>query len=500
MRRLFNTTPNSMGTIYLFMFVLSAVFFTADFNFAAPDVSEAKQAVYVIDVSGEVDPGMAAFVERAYQDVSVDPDAIVVAKIDTFGGRVDSALEIVDTFLKISEKKSIAFVEKKAISAGALISLSCGKLVMVPATTIGDCAPITYSQEGAEMLGEKFQSPIRAKFRALAKRNGYPVKLAEAMVSLDKEVIEVEIDGKKMIMDASDLKDLTDEEREKITSRKTLVEEGELLTMDAEEAVELGFSTMTAGSIDEMLQQMGIKNYEVIAIEQSWSETMVRFIGSIAPILMMIGMAALYMEMKAPGFGVPGIIGILCLAIVFLNQYMVGLADYTELLILGFGIVLMGIEVFVLPGFGIAGFAGIVFLAVGLILSLQGFVIPDPDIPWEADLLFHNIAVVLASYIFAFMFTLFFMRYILPRFSIGTKGPYLMADLKDAHADSTETAKIKTGDRGVAKTYLRPSGKADINNDLFDVVTESEFIEKGTSIVVSSKKGNRIIVSRIIEP
>jgi len=487
------------GMILRIMFIFAVVFGSADISVAASESPAAKQVVYVISASGEVDPGMAAFIDRAVQDISSDPDAIVVANIDTFGGRVDSALEIVDTFLKIPEKQSIAFVEKKAISAGALIALSCGDLVMKPATTIGDCAPISYSQEGPEMLGEKFQSPIRAKFRALAERNGYPVKLAEAMVSLDKEIYEVVIDGKKVLMDASDYADLTDGEKKKITSKKTIVEKGELLTMHAEEAVDLGFSSMTANSIDDMLGQMGVENYEVIRIEQSWSESMVRLIGRIAPILMMIGLAALYMEMKAPGFGVPGIIGIVCLAIVFLNQYMVGLADYTELLIIVFGLVLMGIEVFVLPGFGIAGIAGVVCLAAGLILSLQGFVLPDPSVPWEADLLMHNIAVVLAAYIFAFMFTLFFMRYILPRFSIGTKGPYLMTNLKDAHADSIETAKIKTGDRGVARTYLRPSGKADINDDLFDVVSESEFIEKGTSIVVSSIKGNRIIVSRIIE-
>ncbi len=499
MTRFISNGSIPVGNFILFMFVFAAVFFPVNINSAVSEIPAAKQAVYIISISGEVDPGMAAFIDRAVQDISVDPDAIVVAKIDTFGGRVDSALEIVDTFLKIPEKQSIAFVEKKAISAGALIALSCGELVMIPATTIGDCAPISYSQEGPEMLGEKFQSPIRAKFRALAKRNGYPVKLAEAMVSADKEVFEVIIDGKKVFMDASDYGDLTDDEKQKITLKKTVVEEGELLTMDAEEAVEFGFSKMTADSIDDMLEKMGTKNYEVISIEQSWSESMVRFIGRIAPILMMIGIAALYMEMKAPGFGVPGILGIICLAIVFLNQYMVGLADYTELLVIGFGIVLMGIEVFVLPGFGIAGFAGILFLAVGLILSLQGFVLPDPSIPWEADLLMHNIAVVLAAYLFAFVFTLFFMRYILPRISIGKQGPYLMANLKDAHADSSETTKIKTGDKGVAKSYLRPSGKADINDDLFDVVTESEFIEKGTSIVVSAIKGNRIIVSRIIE-
>ncbi|MEZ4578908.1 MAG: ATP-dependent Clp protease proteolytic subunit [Desulfobacterales bacterium] len=124
---------------------------------AAP--SPVSASVYVIDVSGEVDPGMAAFVDRALEGLSGNPDNLVIAEIDTFGGRVDSALEIVDTFLKIPPDQSIAFVKKKAISAGALIALSCGRLVMMPATTIGDCAPITYSQEGPEMLGEKFQSP-----------------------------------------------------------------------------------------------------------------------------------------------------------------------------------------------------------------------------------------------------------------------------------------------------------------------------------------------------
>ncbi|MCU0581780.1 MAG: ATP-dependent Clp protease proteolytic subunit, partial [Syntrophales bacterium] len=126
---------------------------------------------------------MAGFVERVHREVSAHPDALVVLEIDTFGGMVDSALEIVDMLIKIPPERTIAFVENKAISAGALIALACGDLVMKPATTIGDCAPISYTQEGVEMLGEKFQSPIRAKFRALAKRNGYPETLAEAMVT-----------------------------------------------------------------------------------------------------------------------------------------------------------------------------------------------------------------------------------------------------------------------------------------------------------------------------
>ncbi|HMA66659.1 MAG TPA: ATP-dependent Clp protease proteolytic subunit, partial [Desulfosalsimonadaceae bacterium] len=141
-----------------------------------------SREVFVIPVSGQVDSGMAAFIERACDEALQKPDSLLIFSINTFGGRVDAALEIVDTILTVPPERSIAFVEKKAISAGALIALSCGDLVMRPATTIGDTAPIIYSQEGPKMMGEKFQSPIRAKFRALARRNGYPEALAEAMV------------------------------------------------------------------------------------------------------------------------------------------------------------------------------------------------------------------------------------------------------------------------------------------------------------------------------
>ncbi|MCK5232265.1 MAG: serine protease, partial [Desulfobulbaceae bacterium] len=298
------------------------------------------QKVYVIPVSGDVEPGMAAFIKRAFRDASQYPDSIYVLEMDTFGGRVDSALQIVDTLLKDPGGKTIAFVENKAISAGALIALACNELVMKPNTTIGDCAPITFSSEGAKMLGEKFQSPLRAKFRTLAKKNGYPPALAEAMVTPDMIVYEVKLTGKTIYMDSQAFADLSPKEKENVLSKKTVVAKGELLTMDDHEARELGFSRMSAASIHEMLGRMGITDYEIININVSWSESLVRLISSIAPILMMIGMAALYTELKAPGFGVPGMVGIICLGLVFLNQYMVGLADHTELLLLALGIVL----------------------------------------------------------------------------------------------------------------------------------------------------------------
>ncbi|MBW1993296.1 MAG: serine protease [Deltaproteobacteria bacterium] len=452
--------------------------------------------VCVIPVSGTVDPGMAAFIKRALEARSIDPNSLFIFELDTFGGRVDSALQIVDTLLSAPEGKTIAFVKTKAISAGALIALACSKLVMRQNTSIGDCAPITYSSQGPKMLGEKFQSPLRAKFRALAKRNGYSETLAESMVTAEMVVYAVKMDGKTIYMDSQAFDDLSQAEKERVSSKKTIVGKGELLTMTDTEAVEFGFSRMSVDNINEMLQRMEIENYELTRIKESWSETFVRFIGAITPLLLMIGLASLYMEIQAPGFGVLGIIGIICLALVFLNQYLVGLADYTELLLLILGFILLGFEVFVIPGFGIAGIAGILFIAAGAILAFQDFVIPDPSLPWEAELLIKNVLHVLGDFFAVIVVALIFLRYILPRFSVVVDGPYLDTTLKGSRADSREAGRAKIGDVGIAMTFLRPSGKAKIRDDIFDVITEGEFIDKGTSLKVLEIKGNRVIVSR----
>ncbi len=464
-------------------------------SFQARDNDE--KTIYIVEVSGNVDPGMAAYIKRAYREITQAPYSLVVVEVDTYGGRVDSAMEIVDTLISFPEGKTVSFVPEKAISAGALIALASSDLVMAPGSTIGDTAPIIMGRDGPEMLGEKFQSPIRAKFRALAERNNYPVALAEAMVTPEIVVYEITMaDGTVQYMTDAAYQDLTEEARENITTRRTVVPEGQLLTMHDREAEAYGFSRMTVPDIPAMLAAMGYEGYTLVRFSPNWSEDMVRFIGSIAPILLMIGLAALYIEMQAPGFGLPGTIGVILLAIVFLGQYMVGLADYTEFLIIALGLVFMGVEVFVLPGFGIAGLAGVALITIGFVLALQDFVIPDPDIPWQMDILVNNIIRVLGSFIIAFFVGLFVVRFLLPKFSSRSEGPFLLSDLGDAHADSEETKRINVGDAGIAVTYLRPSGKAEINGEVFDVIADNEYIEQSTPVFVSQIRGNWIVVQR----
>jgi len=459
--------------------------------------SSNKQKIYVITIIGMVEPGMAADVKRALEDIKDETDTVIVFKMDTFGGRVDAALDIVDTISNVPKGKTIAFVEKRAISAGAIIALSSSLLIMKENTIIGDCAPIISTQEGQKMAGEKTQTVLRAKFRALAKKNNYPVVLSESMVSIDIEVYQVVMDGKSMFLDKKAFNDLTKEEKKKISSKKTIVAKGELLTMDDVEAVNLGFSQKSVKNIKEALSFLGYESYDLVTIEESWSEGIVRFLQPFLPILMLIGIGAVYTEIKAPGFGLPGIAGIICLGLVFFNQYLVGLADYTELLIMLIGFLLLGFEAFVIPGFGIAGIAGLVIIAAGLVLSFQEFVIPDPTFPWEGKLLMKNLAMVMGSFMLAFLISLFTIRFILPRVSKIIKGPYLDTTLKNSHADSKQADKVSVGQTGVASTFLRPSGKIKIGNQKIDAISQGEFIEQGTRIIVDKIEQNHIIVKPI---
>ncbi len=438
---------------------------------------------------------MAAFLQHALRNIPDTSDTTVVVKMDTFGGRVDSALEMVDSLTNLQNAHTIAFVTNKAISAGALISLACNQLVMKYHTTIGDCAPITYSGGGPKMMGEKFQAPLRAKFRALARRNNYPPVLAEAMVTAEMEVYRIQFANTTVYMDSRQYNDLTSKRKKQITSKKTVVAKGELLTMDDSEAHDLGFSTMSVANLGEMLNKMGLSDHPLTHIEKSWSETLVTYIGKFAPILILIGLGALYTEIQAPGFGVPGIIGILCLALVFFNQYLVGLADYTELLILVAGLICIGFEIFVLPGFGVAGIAGIVLITVGLLLSFQDFVLPDPNLPWQKALLVNNLLKIISATVGAFLLALLLLRYILPKLSRASSGPYLKANLADARVDLSEKIDLQPGRTGIALTLLRPSGKASIDGEPYDVVTQGEFIAKGERIRVLRIRGTKIVVA-----
>jgi membrane-bound serine protease (ClpP class) len=479
--------------ISAFTLLLSAIIFTV---FADPEAAGANAGIrraFIVPVSGVVDHSMSAFIGRSLTEGCVD-NTLIVLEIDTFGGQLDAALTIVDSIISCAVP-TVAFVRSKAISAGALIAFAADRIVMRSNTTIGDVAPIINTGDGPKMLGEKHQSPIRAKFRALAKRNGYPEILSEAMVTEEVAVFEVTLPDSVMYLDSVRIADLDPQIRAQIVSTRTVVKAGELLTMTDTEALRYGFSSMSVGSIDEMLREMGLGGVEVISVGKNWSENLVSIIAMLAPVLMMIGFSALYIEIRSPGFGIPGIIGIICLAVVFFGQYMVGLANYTELLLLTIGAVLLAVEIFVTPGFGVIGFTGIAFMMVGMVLSFQNFVIPSPELPWQADILRKNIQRVALSVIGSVVLIVIFFKYFFERLARVIKGPYLAATLADAQSDEGMEFVPAVGDKGIASTTLRPAGKVRIGTNNCDVITDGQFIDAGTEVTVIQVQGNRIVVA-----
>jgi len=462
---------------------------------AAAAPSNIRKAI-VIPVTGTVNPSMAAFVGRSVHEAAKQDNVLIVLDIDTYGGHVDAAFTIADSIAG-ARAPTVAFVRSKAISAGALIALAADQLFMRPNTTIGDVAPLINTNEGPKMLGEKHQSPIRAKFRTLARKNGYPETLTEAMVTEEIAVYEVTFPDTVIYLDSLKIVNLDADVKKRITSQKKIVKAGELLTMTESEALRYGFSRKTVDSIDEMLAAMGHPDAEIVQAGKSWSEDLAGILATLAPVLMMFGFALIYIEMRTPGFGIPGIIGILCVALVFFGQYTVGLASHTEMLLIILGAVLICIEIFVLPGFFI-GAAGIAVIVIGLLLSFQNFVIPSPELPWQAEALKANVIRFCLSLLGSILLTVVFFKYFAERLGRAVKGPYLSATLSGAQADAGMAFVPKIGDRGVASTPLRPSGKVYIGKDLCDVVTEGQFIDNGTAVVVAQVQGNRIVV--VAEP
>lgn len=452
--------------------------------------------LHVIPVSGPVEPAMAAFIGRAVREALTDEDDIAVLEMDTWGGRVDAAMLIVDTLLQFPKERVVAYVRTKAISAGALIALSCGSLYMREGTTIGDCAPITQTNEGMQRLDEKVQSPLRAKFRTIARRNGYPLALSESMVTEEMVVYRLTGDDTTAYVDSLDYENLTQDEKD-LFSRKTIaVARGELLTMDDHEAREMGFSSASVQGVEDLPEKMGQTGAAVVQLEQNWSENFARFLTTIAPILILVGIAGLYIEAKSPGLGLPGAVGVIALALAFGGQYMVGLADYTELIVIAVGVVLLAVEVFVIPGFGVVGIAGIFCILVGMLLSMQDFVLPNPDLPWQKDLLILNLKRTIFSLTGGVVVVVLFFRYVFPHVNAIVPGPVLSASLAGVHVSPASGPTVSVGDAGTVLKTLRPSGSVRFGDEVFDVVTDGEFYEKGEAVSVSEIRGNTIVVTR----
>lgn len=418
----------------------------------------AAPVVYTIPISGMIDLGLAPFLARTLREAEAAGAAAVVLDINTFGGRVDAAVAMRDALLN-SRVRTIAFVNQRAISAGALITLACQTVVMTKGGTIGAATPVLGGGTGQSIpADEKTVSYVRSEFRATAEARSRPPEFAEAMVDAD-----VVIEG--------------------------VIEEGKLLTLTSAQAIEHRIADFTGDTLEAALEAAGITGAEVRVVEETWAESVVRFLTHpvISSLLMTVGFIGLLVEIRTPGFGVPGTFGLLSLGLFFWGHWIVQLAGWEELLLVAAGVALLLVEVFVVPGFTLAGVAGILALVTGLGMTLVGA---------GATMSAFVVALgrVAISILIALAGSLVLLR-LLPRLPFGRK-LVLETDMEadEGYVSTPDSDRRWMGRSGTAISPLRPAGIADIDGARVDVVSDGAFIDAGTPIEVTRVDGNRIVV------
>src|SRR5918992_57339 len=291
------------------------LFVTVGLN--GPLFAQTTPVVYVAPIEGMIDLGLAPFVDRVLKEAAEAGAAAVILEINTFGGRVDGAVIIRDALLN-ARVRTVAFVNKRAISAGALISLAAEKIVMADGGTIGAATPVQLGQPGApaQPVEEKTVSYVRKEFRATAETRKRPPLIAEAMVDPD-----VEIPG--------------------------LIQKGKLLTLTTEEALKHKVADFRAETIESLLEQLGLAGAEVRRASPNWAENLVRFLTHpvVSSLLITIGMLGIILELRTPGFGLPGGLGVTSLALFFWGHWLVQLVGWEEILLVGSGLLLLALEV-----------------------------------------------------------------------------------------------------------------------------------------------------------
>lgn len=442
-----------MKNIYIKIFILTIIFFLT--------YSLKAEKVYFIpktDITEMVDLPFANFIKRTIKKAENEGASALIIELNTPGGRVDAALRITDALLS-TRLKTVVFINKNAISAGALISLSAEKIFMAPAGVIGASTPVYMKNGKTETASEKMISVMRAQMRTCAEKHGRSLKVVEAMVDPDIRLYKKQ-DGINLA-------------------------KGKLLTLTTREALNLMIADHKAEGLQDILKILKLEKAAVIQALPTSMDKAVSFLTHplVSGILMTLGVLGLIFEVKTAGWGVGGTVGILCLSLFFISQVMAGYASWGAVVLFIVGIILLGVEVFIVPGFGIVGMSGIAAIAVSFFMSFSSFTIA----------LYSIFLVMVACAV-----GIYFMAKFLPKITIFNR---LILQFSEAKKNGFQVSskKIKSleGHKGEVITPLRPAGKAEIGGQLVDVMSDGDFINKGEKIKVLRVEGNRVVVKKI---
>lgn len=432
---------NKKRKIFLIIIALLITFSLIAPNAYANETDE----VYLVSIKGTIDLGLSSYVQRALEEAVLNKAKAVIIEIDTFGGRVDAAIQIRDGIINLN-MPTVAYIKNRAWSAGALIALSAKYIIMDKSASIGAAEP--------RPADEKTISALRAEFASTAQSRGRPENLAAAMVDKDIEI-------------------------------ENVIEKDKILTLNAEQAIKLNFVDDNASSIEEVLNFLNLKDAKIVYIYPNWAENISRFVTNpvVSPLLLSIGFLGLIIEFWTLGWGIAGSMGLISLSLFFGGHIIAGLAGFETIILFAIGLLLLLAEVFLIPGFGLAGIGGVAAILASIFLTFGNIV--------QAT---YSILIALGLSIAGF--------FLLIRFIPSTRAwrkfiLFTKQEKELGYTVGTKDLKRLTGKEGIAITPLRPSGIVEANGKKLNALTRGEYVNSNTKIKIISVEGNKIVVEAV---
>ena len=430
-----------------------------------------SDVVYRVPIEGTIDLGLPPFIQRTLEDAESNEATAVIFDINTFGGRVDAATQIKDAILG-ADILTIAFINRRAISAGALISLSCEKIYMTGGGLIGAATAVDMTGKKGS---EKVISFMREEMASTAEKRGRSKEIARGMVDEELTFTHLVIGGDSIKVDD-------------IEGRK----DGKLISLTTEQALKYKIADGTAENMEALLDSLGYSSFETIETAENWSEAIVRFLTNpvVASLLTTFGFLGILFELQSPGWGIPGFVGLACLILSLSASYIAQLATMSDMLFVLTGLALILLEVLVIPGFGIAGLGGIGLMIYGLYLLLL------PDIPVGEEVLGQAMDGFLIGLVGAVIGLVLLVKLMIKtKFWEQLTAPDTQKK-EDGYSNTLGWESLQ-GETGIADTDLHPSGWVRVKDQRIFVVSEGEFIEEGKEIKILSVDGNRVLVREL---
>lgn len=475
-------------------------------------VAAAVGRAVVVVLEGEVNDYTKVMLERRLETARREHSAdTIILQVNTWGGSALSAIEISQLIKRQTDLHVIAFVEQKAISAGAMIALACNEIVMQPGSMLGDCAPIIPGQQLERTERAKSEGPILAEFADSAERNGHDTMLVQAMVSVGRVVHYVQSPaGERRFVDAEGYEKLVKNgDWTPVEGLPNPVDDGDsLLTVTADQALRLGLSRGTYASAAALAEARGLTI--TATLNHSPGEYLISFLSgsAVRGILSVVFLLTLYASLNSPGQGFPEAVCLSALGLLVGLPLLTGYATWFEIVLVLLGIALLAVELFVIPGFGFIGLTGLIMMFAGLTMT---FVPTEPKLPgWLPSLggtwtaIWNGLIVITASMACSLALGAWLNRY-LP--SMPLFGRLVLNTTVGSTADEGSYATLvdqpvwpEVGAVGRAVTDLRPGGTGAFADPITQalqttsVVSDSGFIQANTQIVVHEVHGSKVVV------